>query len=266
MPKPAILKQDISDHTLKSNPLKANSRAEASVHSRGVEPTRDRSDWADNEALEAECGIEESRPETDKAAVWVPFGENMSHKNSMTMARHSVDVKTIRGKNGMPKMNVFPQCVLEQGSPSDRCLEVRPTTSPYSKNSQKGVVYQPHSLDFSLQDSQAAGAMFNLSQIRHGRTFSYRPAVIATSLPKPSGQALHPGTFSNASLEPSKFKNCGAGPVAYDFTTHRFIPLSWSGHGYCWPSDADDSGVRFRTGEKMLDELLDLWTPLDGAV
>ena len=82
------------------------------------------------------------------------------------------DLMAFPTQNGLPDMTMPSHGLPEQGSPSDTYLEVRSLTSAGSDNGWATIDYQQHSLDSSMQDPQAAAAIFNPGQTLHGRTFS----------------------------------------------------------------------------------------------
>lgn len=82
------------------------------------------------------------------------------------------DFTPFQPHNGLPEMNLPPHGLPEQGSPTDNYLEVRSLTSSGSENGWAMVDYSQQSLDSSMHDPQAAGAIFNPGQALHGRTFS----------------------------------------------------------------------------------------------
>ncbi len=101
---------------------------------------------------------------------YLPAG---SHMDGMSFDWHDFpsDLMAYPTTNGLPEMNLAPPG-LPENSPTDTYLEVRSLTSNGSDNGWATIDCPQHSLNSSLQDSQAAGAISNPGQTLHGRTFS----------------------------------------------------------------------------------------------
>lgn len=82
------------------------------------------------------------------------------------------DLMAFPPQTGLQDMTMPSHGIPEHSSPSDTYLEVRSLTSSGSDNGWATIDYQQQSLDSSMPDPQAAGAIFNPSQTLHGRTFS----------------------------------------------------------------------------------------------
>ena len=101
--------------------------------------------------------------------AYLPAGSHMDGM-SFDWQDFQNELVTYQTTNGLPEMTLAPQSIPEH-SPTGTCLEVRSQTSNGSDSGWALVDYT-QSLDSSLQDPQAAGAIFNPSQTLHNRTLS----------------------------------------------------------------------------------------------